>query len=306
MTGYSPAVRSLVLLVASVAAIAPADAGPAAIQAKLADSGGSGGTEAYRATVATKLERTYLAGIKRCHLQERKARADEVVSRRLVFSVDQKGAVTWGTTTFGKAAHACVVKAAKGWKLGVPQEADGAPAVAAFIVDIDFGSATALQASVLAALMTAEPASSSGLVGRAAENGLRDAVPTQLNGGLSAGGIPQTANPLVRIHDAQAFDASDLAANVVRNKVATAYLAGIRRCYKTRLAAAPNIYGRVVLSFTVNEKGLAVTTGARGFDGEVDSCIAESMKSWRFPIPHDSDGAPTIADFTLSLELSPA
>lgn len=128
------------------------------------------------------------------------------------------------------------------------------------------------------------------------------------SGPESAGGGKTTEKvPTGRINvsDKQTFDESTLTPDVVLAKIQSAYMAGLKRCYKTYLAKDASARGKVTLSLTVNETGRTTSYGAKGFAGEVDACIKGLMSSWRFPIPKDSDGDATEASFAITLQLVP-
>jgi len=124
----------------------------------------------------------------------------------------------------------------------------------------------------------------------------------------SAGGGKTTEKaPTGRINvsDKQSFDESTLTPDIVLSKIQSAYMAGLKRCYKTYLAKDASARGKVTLSLTINETGRTTSSGAKGFAGEVDSCIEGLMGSWRFPIPKDKDGEATEASFAITLQLVP-
>ena len=124
----------------------------------------------------------------------------------------------------------------------------------------------------------------------------------------SAGGgkTTETAPPgRISVSDKKTFDDSTLTPDVVLSKIQSAYMAGLKRCYKTYLAKDATARGKVTLSLTVNETGRTVQGGAKGFASEVDACIQGLMSSWRFPIPKDKDGDATEASFAITLQLVP-
>jgi outer membrane biosynthesis protein TonB len=83
-------------------------------------------------------------------------------------------------------------------------------------------------------------------------------------------------------------------------------MAGLQRCYKAGLAQDATLSGRVIISFTVDERGHVIDPEASGVSSSVDTCIANRMKAWRVPIAKDAKGAPTEASFTVSLALQPS
>jgi hypothetical protein len=123
----------------------------------------------------------------------------------------------------------------------------------------------------------------------------------------SAGGNKAEQGPSGRISvaDKAGLDDSSLSPDAVLAKIMSAYMTGLKRCYKDYLKKDPSARGKVQLSFTVNETGRSVSNKAKGFAGEVDACIQSRMAGWRFPIPKDADGEVTDASFQIALQLVP-
>jgi hypothetical protein len=109
----------------------------------------------------------------------------------------------------------------------------------------------------------------------------------------------------ISVSDKQTFDESTLTPDVVLQKIQSAYMAGLKRCYKQYLNKDASARGKVTLSLTVNETGRTVKGSAKGFADEVDQCISGQMSSWRFPVPKDKDGEVTEASFAITLQLVP-
>ncbi len=123
----------------------------------------------------------------------------------------------------------------------------------------------------------------------------------------TAGGPKEEKAPAGRISvaDKQTFDDSSLTPDIVLAKIQSAYMAGLKRCYKEYLKKDASARGKVTLELTVNETGRTVSGKANGFAGEVDACITGQMASWRFPVPKDKDGEATEASFRIALQLVP-
>jgi len=109
----------------------------------------------------------------------------------------------------------------------------------------------------------------------------------------------------ISVADKQTFDESTLTPDLVLSKIQSAYMAGLKRCYKEFLKKDASARGKVTLALTVNETGRTVKGSAHGFAGEVDECIGNLMSGWRFPIPKDKDGEATEASFSITLQLVP-
>ena len=127
-------------------------------------------------------------------------------------------------------------------------------------------------------------------------------------GGTETAGGPKTEHApsgRISVADKQTFDESTLTADVILSKIQSAYMAGLKRCYKEYLKKDASARGKVTLSLTVNQTGRTVKGAAHGFASEVDECIGGQMSSWRFPIPKDKDGEATEASFGITLQLVP-
>ncbi len=127
-------------------------------------------------------------------------------------------------------------------------------------------------------------------------------------GGTETAGGPKVEKAptgRIQVSDKQTFDESSLTPDIVLSKIQSAYMAGLKRCYKEHLKKDASARGKVTLSLTVNETGRTVKGSAKGFASEVDECIGAQMSSWRFPVPKDSDGDPTEASFAITLQLVP-
>ena len=123
----------------------------------------------------------------------------------------------------------------------------------------------------------------------------------------AGGGKGQEKGPTGRISvaDKKAYDESTLTPDIVLAKIQSAYMAGLKRCYKEFLKKDASARGKVTLSLTINETGRTVKGAAHGFANEVDECIGNLMTGWRFPIPKDKEGDPTEANFEITLQLVP-
>ncbi|HEY5925114.1 MAG TPA: AgmX/PglI C-terminal domain-containing protein [Kofleriaceae bacterium] len=127
-------------------------------------------------------------------------------------------------------------------------------------------------------------------------------------GGTETAGGPKVEKAptgRIAVSDKETFDDSSLSADIVLSKIQSAYMAGLKRCYKDYLKKDASARGKVTLDLTVNETGRTVKGAAKGFANEVDDCITGQMASWRFPVPKDKDGEPTEASFRIALQLVP-
>jgi hypothetical protein len=92
----------------------------------------------------------------------------------------------------------------------------------------------------------------------------------------------------------------------IQDKVATAYMPALRRCYEQALKRdGPGTSGAFALRFTVGKDGrvthATVEHHARAGDSpRLRACLVSRMQAWRFPA---ADGE---AEYTLPLTLKPA
>lgn len=98
---------------------------------------------------------------------------------------------------------------------------------------------------------------------------------------------------------------STLTVDAVHAKIQSAYMAGLKRCYKSYLDKDPTAKGVVTLSLTVQEAGRVTAARAKAFATEVGDCMTAQMSSWRFPVPKDKDAEATQASFEIVLQLVP-
>lgn len=296
---------TLLCSVIAVFGVTPAFAAPA-LESKVVDLTASKGSASFRSAVLTTLERSYLVDLERCYLREPRVRAYVAVTRELVFEIRLDGEVAMVSSSFAKRAQPCVADAVKHWKLGVARGRFALPMVVVFTTHVDIGPAHAADNNTSADMLIGEPVDAVDM--RPTRPGADlaaqiDAINKQ-QGSAPVGGAISARPVRITVVDRQALDASTLTADVVASKLQVAYLGGLRRCYVTRLATTPSLKGRVTLTLPVDETGRVVRPTARGFDTEIDRCLADAMTSWRFPVPRDADGKPTSARFTLGVALA--
>lgn len=151
-------------------------------------------------------------------------------------------------------------------------------------------------------------------IGGTGGRGTRGTVGTAVGGGAIAGvdvrgpgDIDRPAGPVARIsvRSKKVEGDSSLTADMVVRKVLSAYMGGLKRCYKRELTTNPTIRGNLTLRFTVNESGRTVAPRVDGPDDALDECVSGLMASWRFPIPKDVDDEPTEERVELVLALVP-
>jgi TonB family protein len=127
------------------------------------------------------------------------------------------------------------------------------------------------------------------------------AAPIEISGPVATGGVSVPAVDSIMPKEPPEDDPTTLARDHVMQKISHLYMSGLQRCYQDRLKQQPTARGRVVLTFTVDEKGGVINPTATGIDDVLDACLVKRMSSWRFDPPRDKDGKPTTADFSLPL-----
>jgi hypothetical protein len=103
-----------------------------------------------------------------------------------------------------------------------------------------------------------------------------------------------------------ASDDTSLTDATVLQKIQSAYMAGIKRCYERVLATNPTASGTVDFAFEVDDLGRTIGGKATGFDEAIDTCLEAMTSRWRFPIPKTPDGTATTARFSFRFKLMPA
>lgn len=93
--------------------------------------------------------------------------------------------------------------------------------------------------------------------------------------------------------------------DAIVQKINRVYMGGLQRCYKKSLVGNAVLAGKVMLTFTVTEKGSLGAASASGVDDALEACIEGLMSKWRFDPPVDEDGEATEVDLRLPLLLTP-
>lgn len=109
----------------------------------------------------------------------------------------------------------------------------------------------------------------------------------------------------IQLRDKRSFDETSLTADVLARKLLSAYMPGLKRCYRRALESDPTLQGRLGVDLTVNERGQVEKHGAHSSSSTLDTCVDGLLASWRFNVPKDVDGEATEASFKLTFELTP-
>jgi hypothetical protein len=98
-------------------------------------------------------------------------------------------------------------------------------------------------------------------------------------------------------------DTTTLTPQAVLDKIQTAYLAGLQRCYRLGQNEDAGLEGKISIEFSVDEHGRVADPAASGLTSTVDGCVQHFMSSWHFGIPKDKAGDATDASFKIALVL---
>ena len=88
-------------------------------------------------------------------------------------------------------------------------------------------------------------------------------------------------------------------------KISTTYVGGLQRCYKKSLVGDAKLAGKIILTFSVTDRGALTDGGAAGVDDALEQCVEGLMKTWSFTPVVDADGDATDVDLRLPLQLTP-
>lgn len=117
--------------------------------------------------------------------------------------------------------------------------------------------------------------------------------------------VPRKAQSQPRVSRAVSVQATMAAMNAALtvdsmvDKINSAYITGLRRCYNKGLAIDPLLAGKVTVTFSISSYG-NVSGEATGISKQVDSCVASQIKTWRFGRPSDKREA----NYRISLVLA--
>jgi hypothetical protein len=125
-----------------------------------------------------------------------------------------------------------------------------------------------------------------------------------LTAGLPPPPPPPPPQPRISLGSKVAQDKSSLKADKMAARVASAYVNGMRRCYRDLLRKKPAAVGTLKLSFTVNAVGKTEDAAVTGVDATLDDCVRGQIAAWKFPIPMSEYGEPRTARFVLEVKLA--
>jgi hypothetical protein len=107
------------------------------------------------------------------------------------------------------------------------------------------------------------------------------------NYGSGQGGLRGKENGEIGLGPGKPEVSGNIDPELIR-KVVHDHRAQIRTCYETQLTNKPNLAGKLVSAWTINEAGTVTevhTAESTLHDRTVEDCVASKIKTWRFPIP---------------------
>jgi hypothetical protein len=89
-----------------------------------------------------------------------------------------------------------------------------------------------------------------------------------------------------------------LTADVALQRIEGHYRGGMHACYRSALKRDANARGRIVVTFTVDDRGQLSFREAKGISPAIEACVERAMSKWTFPRP------PEATTFRLAFQLS--
>lgn len=79
------------------------------------------------------------------------------------------------------------------------------------------------------------------------------------------------------------------------------HVSEVRKCYENRLRTKPELSGKLVLQWDINRDGVVANPMAsQALDAEVDNCVIDKLKTWKFPEPPNNRVAKVSYPFVFS------
>ena len=104
----------------------------------------------------------------------------------------------------------------------------------------------------------------------------------QLTGSAQPGGVKGGARTAIDFGDDEFTAVGDIDKNAVKSTVKS-NLAKLQTCYDRALLANPGIEGKVLATFKVAIDGTVREAKASGVHPDLESCVADVIKTLRFP-----------------------
>ncbi len=80
------------------------------------------------------------------------------------------------------------------------------------------------------------------------------------------------------------------------------HISEVRKCYENRLRTKPDLSGKLILNWEINRDGVVANPVASvPLDKEVDNCVIDKLKKWKFPEPPNN----RVASVSYPFEFTP-
>jgi TonB family protein len=91
--------------------------------------------------------------------------------------------------------------------------------------------------------------------------------------------------------DAQAGDKAEVKGNLSKEQirdVVRSHIDEVRYCYNQVLEVDPTVSAKVVIDFTIGEKGTVTRSAVAESNGpeQLGNCMSAAFRSWQFPAPN--------------------
>ncbi len=120
--------------------------------------------------------------------------------------------------------------------------------------------------------------------------------------GYGTGGLGQKGSVQINVGGQDADFAGGMDKEAIR-RVIREHIREIRNCYEKELQRSPDLYGKIVLEWDIEEEGrvsrCVVKSNALGNDA-VANCIVNRLKTWKFPDPPKDQIGRVIFPFVFS------
>lgn len=120
--------------------------------------------------------------------------------------------------------------------------------------------------------------------------------------GYGTGGLGQKGSVQINVGGQDADFAGGMDKEAIR-RVIREHIREIRNCYEKELQRSPDLYGKIVLEWDIEEEGrvsrCVVKSNALGNDS-VANCIVNRLKTWKFPDPPKDQIGRVIFPFVFS------
>lgn len=120
--------------------------------------------------------------------------------------------------------------------------------------------------------------------------------------GYGTGGLGQKGSVQINVGGQDADFAGGMDKEAIR-RVIREHIREIRNCYEKELQRSPDLYGKIVLEWDIEEEGrvsrCVVKSNALGNDN-VANCIVNRLKTWKFPDPPKDQIGRVIFPFVFS------